>query len=284
MEKEHYSLEDFEFFLSQLKENFNEKGEQEYTSLEEFRDALVTELCASLGFSKVISLRKIFSPNNYILWLVLQVHEKFVYAVIFNLIWFEDRKGINMHKKMEEVDLAWVESYPTKTLSEFEDILKSNEKYDYNLAKGLDVVQDLPQFEKAISKVSETYREKHKVNKKSKRRRKDHRDRKDLQIQDKYRVHYPKRREYRDDYRREHYKPRNRRNYQRNRSYEEPKNRGETCARCHKPRMYYHEEDTAGYHGRRRHREHQDREHKEHRDRDRTPREHREPREGKERQ
>jgi len=283
MEKQdHYSLEDFEFLLSQLKENFHEKGEQEYTSLEEFRDALINELCKSLGFSKVISLRKISSPNNYILWLVLQVHEKFVYAVIFNVIWFEDRKGINMHKKMEEVNLSWVQNYTTKPLIEFEEVLKSDEKCDYHLPKGSDNGQELPQFEKAISKVSETYREKHKTKKKPKKKRKRRREGRDRQVQEKYRVHYPKHREYREDYRREHYNPREYRRYHRDRQHEEYRFGSETCSRCHKPRSPY---PMQGEHVHQRYRDHRDlRDHRDpqdHRER-RKHREHKEHREYKE--
>ena len=237
MEKQdHYSLEDFEFLLSQLKENFHEKGGEDFNSLGEFRDALINELFTSLGLSKVISLRKISSPNNYVLWLVLQVHEKFVYAVIFNIIWFEDRKGINMHKKMEEVNLSWVQNYTSKSLNEFEEVLKSDEKYDYHLPKESDNIQELPQFEKSISKVSETYREKHKTKKRKRRK-----EGKNLQVQGKYRVHYPKHQEYGKDYRRGQH-----RRYYRDRHHEEYPFRREICSHCHKPRSPYtmHDEYT----------------------------------------
>jgi len=169
--EQHLSLEGFEATLTQLEGNFHAKDPHSYSSLEEFRDTLVNELCATLGSVSVVSLRKIFSPNNYILWLLLKVHDKFVYAVIFNLIWFEDRKGLNMFKKMEEVNLSWIQTHSTKSLNEFEEILKSNDKYDYSLAKGSDLEDELPQFERAISKVSETYREKHRVKRKHKKHR-----------------------------------------------------------------------------------------------------------------
>ena len=174
MEIEHHlSLEDFEAILTQLEGNFHDKDPHSYSSLEEFRDVLVDELCASLGSVTVISLRKIFSPNNYILWLILKVHDKFIYAAIFNLIWFDDRKGLNMFKKMEEVDLSWVQNYTAKSLNEFEETLRSNDRYDYSLAKGTEMEKELPQFERDISKVSETYQEKHQSKRKYEKPRGD---------------------------------------------------------------------------------------------------------------
>jgi len=246
MENEHHlSLEGFEATLTQLEQNFHNKDMHDYKSLEVFRDILVDELCASIGSVTVISLRKIFSTNNYILWLILKVHDKFVYAVIFNLIWFDDRKGLNMFKKMEEVDLSWVQIHNTKSLSEFEEILKSNDKYDYSLAMGTEMEKELPQFEKAISKVSETYREKHRGKQKQS---KSHVDRD--QIQRKYRDHHPKKRDryiprrrldYHNYHRKNNYKLHNKR---RNHPYYEHR---DICSRCHKHRRDYHEEDIFGH-------------------------------------
>ena len=149
------SLESFEEGLSRIEESFHDKELSEaYESLEEFRDEVLTKLCETFAAAKVIKIRKFLPLNNYILWFVVQVHEKFVYAVIFNLLWFDDHKEIKMYKKLEEMELEWISRYSPKVLRDYLSILSSEERFDYSLVSNPEYEEHLPQFEDIIGKIS----------------------------------------------------------------------------------------------------------------------------------
>ncbi len=150
------SLEDFDGALSKIEENFTMQDlPEEYTSMPEFRSAVLKELFPVFGSCNILKLRKSYSKTNCIVWIVMQLQEHFIYAVIFHLFWTDEKKGLSMHKKLEEVDVGWIKAHNPKTLNEFRDFVESNECFHYSLTDETSRGIELPCFERFLSKVSE---------------------------------------------------------------------------------------------------------------------------------
>jgi hypothetical protein len=148
--------------------------EEQFSNLEECKTLLLDTLVREIGEIPIIKCKKIFSTHNYILWILFKIDDSIVYAVIFNIIWFEDRKGFKMYKKCEESNIPWNDKHQTTTLKELQHQLETKDKFQYSVSD-LDSEEELPRFESVIKRVSETYKTK------SKRRHKHHRRKRDYQ-------------------------------------------------------------------------------------------------------
>nr|QBK92209.1 MAG: hypothetical protein LCPAC304_05560 [Pithovirus LCPAC304] len=156
------SLEDFDEALSKLEESFSTQDlPEECTSLTELRNAVLKDLFPVFGSCNILKIRKSSSKTNCILWLVLQLQDHFIYAVIFHLIWTDEKKGMNMYKKLEEVDVGWIKLHTPKTLNEFHGFIESNECFHYSLTDETSYGIELPCFEKFLSRVSENHHHHH---------------------------------------------------------------------------------------------------------------------------